>query len=80
VIEQMLVQYRVKHSCAALRVSRSAFYRWRNGRESQRAREQRELAQKIGRVFSAHAQRYGSPRVTRELRQEGLRVGKLKFA
>ena len=32
--------------------------------------------QKIEQVFKAHAQRYGSPRVTRALREEGRRVGK----
>ena len=79
-IEQLSVQYGVKEVCAALRVARSAFYRWRNAQESQRAREQRELTQKIERVFNAHAQRYGSPRVTRVLREEGLRVGQNRVA
>ena len=79
-IEQLSVPYGVKDSCVALRVSRSAFYRWKNGQESHRAREQKELAQKIEQVFQAHAQRYGSPRVTRVLRQEGLRVGKNRVA
>jgi transposase InsO family protein len=79
-IEQLSVQYGVKESCSALRVSRSAFYRWRSGQESRRAREQREVVQKIEQVFKAHAQRYGSPRVTRALRQEGRRVGKNRVA
>lgn len=79
-IEQLSVQYGVKEVCAALRVSRSAFYRWRSGQESRRAREQRELARKIEQVFKAHAQRYGSPRVTRALRQEGLHVGRNRVA
>lgn len=79
-IEQLSVQYGVKDSCAALRVSRSAFYQWRSQQESQRAREQRELVQKIEQVFKAHAQRYGSPRVTQVLRQEGRRVGKNRVA
>ena len=79
-IEQLSVQYGVQEVCAALRVSRSAFYRWRTGQESQRAREQRELAQKIERVFKAHGRRYGSPRVTRVLREEGLRIGKNRVA
>jgi len=78
-IEQLSVQYGVKESCSALRVSRSAFYR-RSGQESRRAREQRELVQKIEQVFKAHAQRYGSPRVTRALRQEGRRIGKNRVA
>jgi putative transposase len=79
-IEQLSVQYGVKDSCAALRVSRSAFYRWKSGQESSGAREQRELAQRIEQIFKAHAQRYGSPRVTRVLQQEGLRVGKNRVA
>ncbi len=36
--------------------------------------------QKIEQVFKAHAQRYGSPRVTRALRQKGRRVGKNRVA
>ena len=50
------------------------------GRRGRRAREQRELVQKIEQVFKAHAQRYGSPRLTRVLRQEGLRVGRNRVA
>jgi putative transposase len=64
----------------ALRVSRSAFYRWKSGQEGKRAREQKELIQQIDEIFKAHNQRYGSPRVTRVLRQEGLRVGKNRVA
>jgi putative transposase len=79
-IEQLSVQYGVKESCAALRVSRSAFYRWKSGQEGKRAREQKELIQQIDEIFKAHNQRYGSPRVTRVLRQEGLRVGKNRVA
>jgi transposase InsO family protein len=79
-IEQLSVQYGVKEACAALSVTRSAFYRWKGGQQSQRAREQREVAKRIAEVFTAHGQRYGSPRVTRVLRQEGLRIGKNRVA
>ena len=70
-IEQLSVQYGVKDSCAALRVSRSAFYRWRGSQESQRAREQRELAPEDRGNLSGSCERYGSPRVTRVLRGGG---------
>jgi putative transposase len=79
-IEQLSVQYGVKESCAALRASRSGFYRWKSGQESRRAQEQKELSHKIEQIFKAHARRYGSPRVTRLLRQEGLGVGKNRVA
>jgi hypothetical protein len=42
-IEQLSVQYGVKDCCAALRVSRSGFYRWKSAQETKRAKEQREL-------------------------------------
>lgn len=79
-IEQLSVQYGVKDSCAALRVSRSSFYRWKSGPDTQRAKERKELVHRIQEVFETHAQRYGSPRVTQVLRQEGLRVGKNRVA
>jgi putative transposase len=79
-IEQLSVQYGVKDCCAALRVSRSGFYGWKSAQEPQRAKEQRELEQKIEQAFNAHRQRYGSPRITRLLRQEGLRIGKNRVA
>jgi putative transposase len=79
-IEQLSVQYRVKDCCAALRVSRSGFYRWKSAQETKRAKEHRELVQKIEQIFNDHRQRYGSPRITRVLRQEGLRVGKNRVA
>jgi putative transposase len=79
-IEQLSVQYGVKDCCAALRASRSGFYQWKSAQETQRAKEQRELVQKIEQVFNDHRQRYGSPRITRVLRQEGLGVGKNRVA
>jgi putative transposase len=79
-IDQLSVQYGVKDCCAALRVSRSGFYRWKSGRETKGAKEQRELVQQIEQIFNDHRQRYGSPRITRLLRQEGLRVGKNRVA
>jgi hypothetical protein len=45
---------------------------------SRRAREQRELVQKIEQVFEAHAQRYGSPRVVRQRRVQPDRLRKLE--
>jgi hypothetical protein len=41
-IEQLLVHYGAKERCAGLRVSRGAFYGWKSGRESRRARENKE--------------------------------------
>lgn len=43
---------------------------------SERAREDRRLVKRIESIFERHRQRYGSPRIHRRLRHEGLRVGR----
>jgi transposase InsO family protein len=61
-------------ACRALGVSQAWFYKWAHGDASvQHARrEQRTVA--IRRLFAAHRGRYGSPRITADLREEGWRV------
>lgn len=61
-------------ACRALGVSRGWFYKWRHGDASVRRARRRELAVEVARVFAAHRGRYGSPRVTAELRDAGWRV------
>lgn len=61
--------YNVAWLCEALLVSRSGYYDWlRRRREpSRREPENRELTERIRRVFAANRCAYGSPRITREL-------------
>jgi hypothetical protein len=47
---------------------------------SGRAKENAELVEQIREVFEANKSRYGSPRVTRELRQRGLKCGQNRIA
>ncbi|MFI6451466.1 IS3 family transposase [Streptosporangium amethystogenes] len=65
-------------SCRALGVSQSWFYKWKNriGQEACTAREQRraDLAAEITRFFKGSGGTYGSPRITRDLHEEGWRV------
>jgi putative transposase len=51
---------------------------WRS--RSQREKENAELVEQIREVFEANKSRYGSPRVTRELRQRGLQCGQNRIA
>lgn len=55
--------------CEALLVSRSGYYDWlrRRHEPSRRERENRDLTERIRRVFAANRCAYGSPRITREL-------------
>jgi transposase InsO family protein len=62
-------------ACRALQVSPSWFYKWRDGDASRRRARREQLTAEIRRLFAAHRGRYGSPRITADLRDQGWRVG-----
>jgi transposase InsO family protein len=68
----------VKRLCRILAVSRSGFYRWIAGEPARQARAAAEdiLAAQIATVHAASGQTYGSPRVTAELREQGIQVNR----
>src|SRR5262249_24665963 len=72
-IEAMAKNYPVRELCAVLEVARSGDYGWRNGQESARELANRLLVEEIHRVHREKKGRYGSPRVTQQLRREGQR-------
>jgi transposase InsO family protein len=61
-------------ACRALGVSRSWFYRWKGGTLAPRAQRRRRLAAEVARLFGLHGGRYGSPRITADLKAAGWRV------
>jgi transposase InsO family protein len=63
-------------ACRALQVSPAWFYKWRDGDASPRRARREQLAAEIRRLFAAHRGRYGSPRITADLRDQGWRVSK----
>jgi transposase InsO family protein len=69
-------EHRVPHAvaCRALGVSRSWFYKWKDGTLTPRAARQAALAAEVQRLFKAHRDTYGSPRITADLRAAGWRV------
>jgi transposase InsO family protein len=79
-IEELSVQYSVKESCVALSVSRSGYYQWAETEQSERAEANGELSKEIERVYHEHKGRYGSPRITQQLRQEGVVCGENRVA
>lgn len=66
-------QFRVTAMCRVLEVSRSGFYAWckRSSEPSPRARFRAQVDRQVAQLFAAHKGRYGSPRLTRELADEG---------
>jgi len=75
-IRSQRTHFRVAVMCRLLDVSRSGYYDWFDRPESLRAKRQRELIVKIRRAHIASSGIYGSPRIHRELIDQGERVGK----
>ena len=63
-------EHGVSELCRALAVSRSGYYGWRKAPKENPARAR--LDEEIREVYQEHRGRYGSPRVTRVLRQRAI--------
>ena len=61
-------------ACRALGVSRSWFYKHKDGHLPLRAQRRERLKTEISRLFTLHEGKYGSPRITADLRDAGWRV------
>lgn len=70
-IEELSKAHAVRDLCEFLEVSRSGYYAWKNGQESSREKANRVMVEEIKQIFQAKRERYGSPRVTHELRRCG---------
>lgn len=66
--------------CRCYGVTRSGYYAWRRRPESAHAEQDRKLLSLITRIFQAHEGRYGSPRVHRALRDQGVSVSRRRVA
>jgi putative transposase len=66
--------------CRVLGVSTSGFYAWWKREPSQRSRRDEELTSTIRLSHKSSRGTYGSPRVLRDLRAEGIRVGRKRIA
>jgi transposase InsO family protein len=61
-------------ACRALGVSRAWFYKHQDGRLAPRAQRREQLKAEVARLFGVHEGKYGSPRITADLRGAGWRV------
>lgn len=62
--------------CQVLKVSRSRYYEWLKGKVSERSKWQSMLRKNISDTYFACKQRYGSPRLTIELQNQGIKVSR----
>lgn len=70
----------VQRLCKVLDVSPSGYFAWRSRPASSRQREDLVLLAQIRSSFALSRGTYGSPRMTRELQDEGFNVGRRRTA
>jgi putative transposase len=70
----------VRLLCRVLEVSRSAYYAWRAGETHTQKRSDRQLLVHIRAIHRRHKGRYGAPRITAELREQGFMVNRKRVA
>ena len=79
-IEQLRSEHSVSRVCQVLGVPRSSYYARCRRPEPARVREDRHLKQKILAVHAATNGRYGTPRIERQLRRQGVTSSRRRVA
>jgi transposase InsO family protein len=79
-VEAESSRYPVAQVCRIAQVSRAAYYDWKDGSPSARARADAALTAKIRAIHAASDGQYGVPRVLAELRAQGEDVGRKRVA
>ena len=79
-IEAEKALYPIRLMCRCLAVSRSGYYAWRKRPASARVKQDARLRVEISASHSASRRTYGSPRILRDLREEGHCVSRKRVA
>jgi len=79
-IAEKVALFSVRAMCRVLGISSSGYYASRRRPVSQRACDNDVLTGEIARIHERSRGTYGSPRVTKELREQGRRVSKKRVA
>ena len=66
--------------CKVFNLGRSGFYDWLNRKPSKRAQEREVILREVHKLHAESKGRYGSPKITRELRNNGFRVSRPRVA
>lgn len=64
--------FRVAKMCKVLNVSKSGYYDWRKRPLSNQARRRQQLTKEVKRVHEESNQIYGSPKIQKQLKNEGI--------
>jgi len=76
----MKAEFPISLMCHVLKVQPSGFYAWLKRPESKRQKEDERLRVHIRASHKASRKTYGSPRVLRDLRADGVRAGRKRIA
>jgi len=79
-VEAEKALYPIRLMCRCLAVSRSGYYAWRKRPRSARVKQDARLRVEIAASHSASRRTYGSPRILRDLREEGHCVSRKRVA
>lgn len=66
--------------CKVLSVGRSGFYDWLNRKPSKRAKEREVICSEVRKIYEESKGRYGSPKITKKLRDRGFKVSRPRVA
>ena len=73
-------RFRLQSMCKVLNVSRSGYYAWKSRSPSVRQQVNEKLLESIQEVYKKSRRVYGSPRITDELNDNGMKCGKNRVA
>jgi len=79
-IDEHQKEFPVRRMCDELNVSPSGYYVWRTRSASAREMANQELYKKIETVYNENHQVYGSPRIYRELKDQGVACSENRIA
>lgn len=79
-IDQAKATFPVHRLCRVLGVSQSGYFAWKDRPACQRQRDDMVLLAHVRSAFALSRGTYGSPRMTRELQETGLAVGRRRTA
>ena len=79
-IDTAKADFPIHRLCGVLGVSQSGYFAWRGRPACRRQRDDMVLLAHVRSAFALSNGTYGSPRITRELRDSGLTVGRRRTA
>ena len=79
-IDAAKAEFPIQRLCQVLEVSQSGYFAWRSRPACQRQRDDLVLLAHVRSAFRESHGTYGSPRMTRELQDQGLPIGRRRTA